>query len=438
VRGRRWQLSELLDLEHELELERRDAAAVPPPVNPQAEPGELLYDWLQARRQREPGALPFGERFRASESLLQWVGTLLAFLMGVGLTAGLLRYSGDALINVMAFLAVAVGMQLLGLFVSAAALVANHFRPSAGAWLLRITRVDQFAPQLTLSAALIRWRAFGLMKLWGVGLNLGILITLLFKVVFFDLSFGWATTLDVSAGQVHTLLMGLSLPWRGLFAGAVPSLQEVELSRIVLAQGVASGAASWWQFLFAAVCTYGLLPRLVLWIMAGGFVRWKLGHVSFSTAACQSLLLRLRQAPGSDGQAPARAASAVPDAAPAARRPPGGRYQLQLPPGWTALKEPDQLRRGFGVEVGDDGPESRILRLVESWRPPLEQDLVELQELLEGLPRDAVLLLGLIGLAPDETLVEPDAQDLAIWSEFLRRRVKDSRVAIVAFEEAGL
>jgi hypothetical protein len=432
---RRWQLSDLLDLERELELDRRDGRAATPAGNPRAAASDLLYDWMLARRDLSPDVVSFGRRFQTSESLLRWVGIVLSFLAGLGLTAALLRYSGEALINVMAFLAVAVGLQLLGLLFSAAAMALNRFRPRAGGWLLRITRIDQLSRQLTLSADPLRWRAFGLLQAWGVALNLGILITLLYKVVFFDLSFGWATTLDVSSAQIHALLVGLSFPWRGIFSGAIPSLQEVELSRIVLAQGtVGTGAASWWKFLFAAVFTYGLLPRLTLWIVAAGLVRRKLARLSFETAACQSLLLRLRQPVSRDWESDTRPASTVPSTPPAPP-PPGGRYRVQLPAGWTTPADPGRLRDGFGVDAAVDGPESRLLRLVESWRPPLEQDLVDLREIVEGLPRDGVLLLGMLGLADDEALTAPEDQDMAIWSEFVRRRLTDPRVAVIAFRE---
>ena len=432
---RRWQLSDLLDLECELERDRRNGGTSVSVDNPQAPAGELLYTWMSARR--DPAAPSLGDRFHASEQLLLWIGIVLSSLLGVGLTAGLLRYSGEALINVMAFLAVAVGMQLLALLVSAVALLTSHFRPRAGEWLLRLTRIDLLSRQLALSFPLIRLRAFGLLQAWAVGLNLGILLTLLFKVVFFDLSFGWATTLDVTTNQIQGLLSGLSLPWRGILPSAVPGLEDVEQSRIVLASGVAAtGAASWWQFLFAAVLVYGLLPRLLLLTASMLLVRFALSRLKFETAACQSLLLRLRQHIGPGANRAESASTPVPVAGSTQTAPPGS-YQLRLPTGWSAPVDKERLRSGFAVDAIAEDAQSRLLRLVEAWRPPLEQDLVELRDLLDSLPRDAVILLGMLGLGNGEELVAPDDQDLAIWSEFVRRRVSDTRIAVVAFREAG-
>jgi hypothetical protein len=432
---RRWQLSDLLDLERELELDRQSGSVATPVADPRAEPGDLLYAWMSARR--DPNTVSFGERFRRSELLLLWVGALLSFVSGLALTAGLLSYAGDVLINVMVFLAVAVGLQLASLLLTAAALVINRFRPTAGQWLLRMTRVEFISRQLTLSSPLIRLQAFGLLQAWAVALNIGILLAMLFKVFFFDLSFGWATTLDVSARQVRELLAMLSLPWGDAFPDAVPSLEEVERSRILLVEGTAgTGAASWWKFLFAAVLTYGLLPRLLLWMIARGLVFWRLSRLQFTTAACQSLILRLRQPLDADRAQVSDRTGRVPSELPSAPAP-AGRYQLRLPVGWGQQVDLAGLAAGFGVEVGAQEADRRQLRLVEAWRPPLEQDLVELQDSLADSPRDGVILLGMIGLTEGERLVAPDDEDLAIWSEFVRRRVNDARVAVVPFREAA-
>jgi len=432
--NRRWLLSDLLDLERELELDRQSGAVATSVADPRAEPGDLLYAWMSARR--DPNAASFGERFRRSELLLLWVGALLSFASGVALTAGLLRYSGEALINVMVFLAVAVGLQLASLLLTAAAVVINRFRPRAGQWLLRFTRVELISRQLTLSSPLIRLRAFGLLQAWAVALNVGILIAMLFKVLFFDLSFGWATTLDVSATQIHDLLAALSLPWGQALPGAVPSLEEVEQSRIVLAEGTSgTGAASWWKFLFAAVMTYGLLPRLLFWIIASSLVFWRLSRLQFETAACQSLILRLRQPLDTERVLANDHTGTVPTDIPTAPAP-AGRYQLRLPVGWGQEVDRARLEAGFGVEISAEEADRRQLRLVEAWRPPLEQDLVQLKDSLTDFPRDGVILLGMIGLAEGERPVAPEAGDLAIWAEFVRRRVNDARVAVVPFREA--
>jgi len=107
-----------------------------------------------------------------------------------------------------------------------------------------------------------QWMAFAF--------SAGALLSTLTLVVFTDLAFGWSTTLDLGAESVHRITSTASLPWSGIWADAVPSLDLVERTRHFRVAGPDAHVhfidpilfGAWWPFLVMATLTYGALPRL--------------------------------------------------------------------------------------------------------------------------------------------------------------------------------
>ena len=262
-----------------------------------------------------PAVLAWLDRVHASSSSLGQDldrGTALVALVlaGLGLLAGcstaglVLRYDGTHPVNVMEFLAILVGLQLvaLGLTVGlmipgrrglAGALQETLSVLSPGRWLRGVGRWLPQAEREALAQVRAEMRSHGLRwarceKWFGLvwsqhfalAFNLGALAVAGYLVVFTDLAFGWSTTLTIAPESVQRLTDALAAPWAAWLPEARPSQTLIEGTRYfrlgVDSRGVelarAEALGGWWPFVVACLVVYGLAPRLVLWLVA----RWRL------------------------------------------------------------------------------------------------------------------------------------------------------------------
>ena len=67
----------------------------------------------------------------------------------------------------------------------------------------------------------------------------GAMLIFTLMVAVTDLAFGWSTTLQIEATQVHTWVAALAAPWASLFPSLVPDLSLVEVSRFFRLEGFA-------------------------------------------------------------------------------------------------------------------------------------------------------------------------------------------------------
>lgn len=116
------------------------------------------------------------------------------------------------------------------------------------------------------------WPLFILMQLFGVGFNLGVVASTLGRVAFFDVAFGWQSTLNLSSAFVFKAVSAMAFPWSWVFPSGIgsPSLEQIQGTRLILKDGMYNLATgdlvSWWPFLLLSVIFYALLPRVVLLI----------------------------------------------------------------------------------------------------------------------------------------------------------------------------
>ncbi|MEM9020398.1 MAG: DUF2868 domain-containing protein [Planctomycetota bacterium] len=279
------------------ELNQREArvraALVDAGPAPVTDHGRVLF-WL--------GELPdvevdqAGQRVRSAFALVGLLVTLLGVLSGIGLASGAYAYDGSQRINIAVGLGLFVILQSLLLLLTWVAALPRD-------WLQRLPLADglQEAIRLAspgrlglLAARLLpqesrealdqaigragsHQRVFGRVQLWALlqwsqlyalAVNLAAAATLVFLVVFTDLSFGWATTLDVQAEGLHRLVIGISVPWWWLPA-AVPSLEMVSQTRFTRGSSFDPMLGrAWWPFMLMAMVVYGLLPRIVTLLIA--------------------------------------------------------------------------------------------------------------------------------------------------------------------------
>jgi hypothetical protein len=336
----RWSLAEHLAFECALvndehknwnDLKQRDdKLTIPADVLAAGDRRTIAQLWLAAYLQQDA---PVKEASGSLHQTLAIVGQLLAlagFFGGLTLAATALAYTGQAPINVSAFFSVFVLLQallavlialpfLLPLKAQSKLTFGPLFRPIRGLFigLYNITqkavsrlfsaRKRQRAAEITAEAVsrmmlhqdVLKWLVFRKAQVMALGFNLGVLLALLAAVVFTDRAFGWQTTLDVSAATIHALVQGIATPWAWLLGDGVgvPSLQQIEDSRIRLQHGMAAlnadGLASWWRFLALGIITYGILPRLLFYGLGRLQLRRALNRYDFRNAAAERLFTRL-------------------------------------------------------------------------------------------------------------------------------------------------
>lgn len=432
--------------------------------------------WLARRREEASGILPSSlyRRFRAGTA---WCFCVLALFAGIGVVRALLAYSGTSPINVAVFLLVAVVPPCILCVVSLLALFWTG-APWRGQWsfLALVVRHGTRIPGLPRQASFVRAVLTGqqrygrvvlldgmrLSHLAGVAFSVGMLLCFLLSVVTTDLAFGWQSTLEMGPAGVRRVVAGLALPWSWVpgLREAVPTLAEIEGSRIVLKDGIAAlgnaDLAAWWPFLGMCLMVYALFPRLGLafWTHRQ-FMRREaaLTHPGLARIVDRMRAPLLRStgrgeekeadplpvvADGSEPIAPApRASDAVL---------PGQDACMVLFPreleGRISLDELGTLaRRVSGYPVArfvplnlgeDDVPavlfvekkayRERIVVLVEAWQPPIREVLVAMRSLaLDGAPEWGVQAVLVGRPEAGNWLAPPSETEVRVWADAVER-----------------
>jgi len=300
----------------------------------------LISGWLEYRRllffqktgNGGPGAKLPGALF---ESFYAWIARVV---FACGLAAGgmgaysFLAYHGSRPVNVTLF--VAVFILFPALLCLAAALVGFHqFRsgPAGSDWSGALHRlsmrlfIDKFMgrlqkwagpvqkhfPQFSTDAgellhldtrsfrSILFWPVFIVLSLGALGFSTGALGGTFFRIMVTDLAFGWQSTLLTSGESVHRLVTWMAFPWSWAMPDIfVPTLEQIEGSRIVLKEGLAGLAsqhlAAWWPFLCMGLLVYALIPRIVLVGLAHAASMLALARFDLSRPGYQRLIMRMR------------------------------------------------------------------------------------------------------------------------------------------------
>lgn len=520
-----WTIPDLIDLEFFLSRDgekddssvvKRDRRiyllAVEPRIPPETVPtGEFrrraIRIWLEERRKlfhqrrgRE-AALP-GDAFTESRSILAVIIAVAGLFAGAGVAMSLLVYTGKEPVNVSVYLGVLVILQILGLLMMARYFFLKTSLNAARKYSLVYTvlsrLIEKLAARLARSAAaavsgekredlgeisgtvrsmygvyghVLFWPVFSLVQLFSVLFNVGAIGATLIRVTTADLAFGWQSTLQMSPESVHTLVRVLAAPWSWLMGGyAYPSLEQIEGSRIVLKEGIATLATtslvSWWPFLAAAVAFYGLLPRLVFLGVALAGKRRSLARLDFSHASCDRLLMRM-QVPTLSTQA-MQGSSGMSDAIRAEGKISPGPFPQGYIDAAVFVSE-DIYRRcdrselerhlksllGWGLAYlfplageltadrssldeavknhSSDG--GGVVLIQEAWQPPIAEIVRVIRELRKRGGKDMKIAVLLIGKPVEATIFTPvKAVDRDVWSRVLAG-LGDPHLRVVAIGE---
>jgi hypothetical protein len=491
-RDARWRLEDLIAYECALAgdsneewaaLQERDAR-----LRTSIQPGDnrrrILLDWLKWRREQEPGiglaADSIGQSLSMTAKLLGFAG----FLLGIGAASAALAYTGQAPINVSVFFSLFILLQVLLALILVLAFCAprglrellafgpvfrccrwvleavmNRLQALGARFLSGKSRQDasEWAGAarraVSLHGSLTKWVAFVIIQAAALLFNLGVLAALLFAVLFSDRAFGWQTTLDISGEAVHQFVQWVALPWSWLSGEGrgYPDLSQVQGSRIVLKDGIqtllSSDLAAWWRFLALGILSYGILPRIVFYLLGKWQVRRALARLDFRNAASERVMQRL--APhGSlfvaEKVPPDEAASASSAATPSTEEsgPPvpclfsaelaesvdREALRAKLARLWNRRKasvdlivyEGGNLRDPLQAMAGQD----QVAILFESWMPPIkeqERQLKALRAALEPHVLIKLVLLGIPGKDDESVSLQPENQYLQTWKSFVNR-----------------
>lgn len=472
------------------ELRRRDRAIyIATGLDATAEPATraLAGHWLHARRreyQQQQLPLP-GQIWQETTSLSAVLLFLFSLLVGSGLAASFLRYDGSTPVNVSGFFAIFILVQLLlfmlnlGLFgyrslrrgknpksvlytllTRALARLFTALFKRSQKHLAATRRLDLQAASGSLQQLrqiygnLLLWPAFILLQLAGSGFNLGVLLTLLAKVSFTDIAFGWQSTLPLTDLFLAELVRWIALPWVWLLPPewAYPGLEQIIGSKIVLIEGnwrlTSTGLTSWWPFLLCGVLIYGLLPRLLLLSWGSYQLRAGLKNLPCDSAAFRQLRRRMLTPliqTEAQQQIPPLATRQQPTPVPRLRQATltGSGHLLLIPDELWDLCPVDllaphlaqldknspliPLRHGAIEESAgafldlvsstlNKHDLAGIVVLQEAWQPPIREITTLLGHLRRIIGSSSPLSIALIGKpAAGKPLTPVQSQDLTIW-----------------------
>jgi hypothetical protein len=293
----RWTLEDLVDFEQAA----ASSPGTPPAVRNAVIAASRGLDGAAARRAglrawlEETGRKSAGRKFTSALAVVGGGLSALTFLSGISAVLGMLdRERGG--INITLFLAILIGGQWLVLMLA------------AFAWLMRRRAAEGFSGVQALAGKLVRrlagnaddawwnrlmdaggpprvavlWRFARMAQTAGIFFNLGILCGLGGLVLVRHIGFFWETTTEVAMFSILEKLSHLlALPWSAWWSGAVPNPDDVKAACWQPGQALRTGPAVWWQFLLLVTFCWGLLPRLILWILAWRAGRQALARLDF-------------------------------------------------------------------------------------------------------------------------------------------------------------
>ncbi|MFP4582716.1 MAG: DUF2868 domain-containing protein [Desulfococcaceae bacterium] len=513
-----WRIPDLVDLEFFLQCDeknRDDETALaardrelylskiqpqlPEPDSPEPDRRRILRQWLTERRRLEREArgedipLP-GETASEVFRLFAVTGLILGVLTGGGVAFSLLTYTGLQPLNVSVYLGILVLPQVLLLFLMLLMGLSRKVRrlpfPSGSAL---ISVMGGFLARLTASArqkalrrlsgeqretldavmgliqgrrrvygGLFHWPPFRILQLFGIGFNLGAIGATLLRIIGSDVAFGWQSTVQFSPEAAYQAVRIIALPWSWLLPAGLahPTLAEIEGSRIILKEGIYHLATldlvSWWPFLLLTLAVYGLLPRLLLWVVGWIAERRGLSRLALDHADAERVVRRMRTPrfvtegrPSAERPAEAPVETPEPhfalacvaddEKARVALVPddifdecPEGELQSVVA-GQLGYPVSDRVRvnldpesdreriRAISARLARRNGTAGILIVQEAWQPPIREHFGFLKALREAVGERVRIDIGLIGRPDPATIFTPAAAgDRDIWLNKIR------------------
>ena len=195
------------------------------------------------------------------------MGLMVGFVVGYGVL------SGDSLgrVNLLFLLMLFAFVPVIGLIMSIGFIVSGGGRGLAG-WILELPilppRLTVEILNLGLSGSRKSW-LFYQTQVLALSFALGGLLVYLLLLLGSDISFVWRSTL-LEAADILPILRVLAMPW-WFWTEAHPGLdllQQTQDYRLSSQTANPPVLGQWWKYIFAAQCTYNLLPRTLMLLVA--------------------------------------------------------------------------------------------------------------------------------------------------------------------------
>lgn len=445
-------LVEAIDIPHWLERDRqtnwrdrvaRDRKLGVDDAGPTQSVKRVLHWWQALDKDvQEPSA---GSEIARLFRHLSWTMLAAGTVSGMCLSSAVLHYDGSQPINVLVVLGWLVFLPFVFLVISVclpwSATTSFGSEANIGAVILAFLKRRNPAAEAFFSAQrtnlsrekLLRWRLMLCSQQFGLAFSLAALGTLLFRVGFSDLAFGWSTTLSLDTDTVAGLFQSTAMPWAGWLADGVPTSELVAQSRYYrLEQGArvlsAETLTTWWLFVTMCLAVYGVGLRLVALTVAMLGYRNATRGMLLGHSEVIALVDRLNT-PILSGQASTTEARDTHSDTEVARFDPSVHADLVIL--WngargTASDGGRVIEAGGERGINEDldavrdlePPSNGIVRVVtKAWEPPLLELHDYLKALRERFGGGTSIVVHPVGEIDDTA----DARDIAVWRRSLAR-----------------
>jgi hypothetical protein len=446
-----------------------------------------LRAWLVALGASGAGSV--GRRVQGFYRIVGWGAAGVSLCGGAGTAAALLRYDGRDPVNIINFLAVLVGLQLLLIILGVFAMLPAPWRGRA----VRLSGLQEIVRDLGyrragvirslqkrgrlgakgaealgrlaalhgVYAGVERWSLTVLTQRAAVAFNLGALAVCLYLVTVRALAFAWSTTLEIDPELMTRFFRTLATPWQ-FVASAVPDRDLVEVSRYFPGRAYdADRLGDWWPFLFAALATYGLLPRVGLAMYASYRQRAARRALALDHGECALVYARLLRSvsgwgPGAEVGAKVSAEASSDDGAAGVTPIPANvervhgvrwaeasisreetarlvaaKYSWSLDSFADSVGDGGESDAAVLARLGADRDRTPVLLIAEAWEPPSKNFTRFLRSVRSVCGDDRALIVGLLTKGAARPGPSPD--DARIW----RRRISalgDARIRVEALD----
>lgn len=374
--------------------------------------------------------------------MLSWLFALAGFLSGASVMGASIAYRGDYPINLLTLFALLLLIPwityAIGLALRCVARLRLGKRPLAGfTRRLIMHSIERFAD--------VRWQyASGqqnrisqvagalsqrMLQGFAVCFYLASIAVGLLWIIFSDLAFGWSSTLEVQAETIHSWTTVLSLPWAIWLPDAVPSaflIEQSQFFRIADSPYAVHVLARWWPFVVLSLFFWGLVPRMILWWIAGRTLNRAVRRYLLDHPLVTALLDRLTPA-SLVYTTDARPQDA--DVNSTVVQADRSNAESGLAISWNGAAEAAsilQVYSGEGLAAHTAQlqalPHRRLEIWVKSWEPPVLEFIDLLHEARSLTPEGTVIVV-----IPKPLHNECAEQDLEVWQRALAR-LGDPRV----------
>ncbi len=286
--------------------------------------------------------------------------------------------------------------------------------------------------------SILSWRLARLTQWGAVAFNLGLIVGFLGILLFLEINFFWATTLD-NFGLPQLLLVTetLATPWHWLNASWTPTKEQLLVTQLQIGELNAKGnPAYWYPFILGCLICWGLLPRIVLLCFCYLMERKALDKLTFMEKRhrdlWRKLTPRVRETPSYDTAQDGIILIDVGGAAPSTEeiRPfllqqlrvnPVERYRAGVIEGnerEQALKSLQKAQRG-------------VILLTESWDLSPKQ-LQSLHHGLRDIIKDRVIYYLVLGLPKGGVTQAPTEAELTEWHHYIAE-LQDSETELIPY-----